>query len=384
MTRFLIAPARWVGQAWYGLLKLAFPARHKVVLLSRQADTPSRDFVMLAEALQYRDPSLEVVVRCKFIRSSLVARIGYVGEILAQMYHLATARACIVDGYIVPVSLLDHRPEMFVIQTWHALGAIKKFGYQSLDLPGGRSSKVAQSMRMHRNYDLVLCGGPDTVRFFAEAFRVREDQVKPLGLPRVDHLLRHANDATAEPVPAYVAELRQRFPLLADRSRRTVLYAPTFRRSRPDHYREVIERFAGDDCTVIVKPHPLVTADVSGSHVVNAGGVDILDLLPLSDVVITDYSAVAFEAAVLDKPLYFYVFDIDEYLDEHGLNIDLLSEMDGVASRDIDEIATLVESGTYDPAPLERLKERYVSVADGGCTHRISDVVLDHLANVRR
>ena len=128
MTRFLIAPARWVAQAWYGLLKVVFPARHKVVLLSRQADTPSRDFLMLVEALQYRDPSLEVVLRCRFIRSSLFARVAYVGEILAQMYHLATARACIVDGYIVPVSLLDHRPDMFVIQTWHALGAIKKFG----------------------------------------------------------------------------------------------------------------------------------------------------------------------------------------------------------------------------------------------------------------
>ena len=168
---------------------------------------------------------------------------------------------------------------------------------------------------MHRNYDLVLCGGPATVKVFAEAFRVREDQVKPLGLPRVDHLLRHASDATAEPVPPYVSELRRRFPLLAEHSRRTVLYAPTFRRNRPDHYREVIERFAGEGYTVIVKPHPLVTADVSGANVVNACGVDVLELLPLSDVVITDYSAVAFEAAVLDKPLYFYVFDIDEYLD---------------------------------------------------------------------
>ncbi len=384
MTRFLIAPARWVAQAWYGLLKAVLPARHKVVLLSRQADTPSRDFLMLVEALQYRDPSLEVVLRCRFIRSSLFARVAYVGEILAQMYHLATARACIVDGYIVPVSLLDHRPEMFVVQTWHALGAIKKFGYQSLDLPGGRSSKLAQSMRMHRNYDLVLCGGPATVRVFAEAFRVREDQVKPLGLPRVDHLLRHASDATAEPVPPYVSELRRRFPLLAERSRRTVLYAPTFRRNRPDHYREVIERFAGEGYTVIVKPHPLVTADVSGANVVNACGVDVLELLPLSDVVITDYSAVAFEAAVLDKPLYFYVFDIDEYLDEHGLNIDLLSELGGAASRDLDEIATLVESGTYDSAPLEWLKEHYVSVARGGCTHRITDVIFDHLAEIGR
>jgi len=382
--RFLIAPATWVASAWYGLLKALFPTRRKVIMLSRQADTPSRDFLMLADALRSHTPAIDVIVRCRFIRPTLSSRLAYAAEILAQMYHLATARVCIVDGYIIPVSLLTHRPELLVIQTWHALGAIKKFGYQSLDLPSGRPSALAQRMRMHRNYDLVLCGGPATVGFFAEAFGVEESTVKPLGLPRVDYLLEHAGDAAAEPVPRRVAELRQRFPLLADRSRRKVLYAPTFRRNRPEHYQEVIARFASDSYTLIVKPHPLVAADISGANVVNAGGVDILDILPLSDVVITDYSAVAFEAAVLDKPLYFYVFDIDDYMREHGLNVDVLAEMDGVASRDLDTIGKLIESGSYDRAPLQTLKERYLSVAGGGCTQRIAAVVVDHLAEVER
>ena len=41
------------------------------------------------------------------------------------MYHLATSRACIVDTYIIPVSILKHRDELIIIQIWHALGAIK-------------------------------------------------------------------------------------------------------------------------------------------------------------------------------------------------------------------------------------------------------------------
>jgi len=378
--RLLIAPATWVAQACYAVFKAALPLRRKVVLLSRQSDSPSRDFEMLAAELRRRDPLLEVVVRCRFIRATPLSRITYIGEILTQMYHLATARVCIVDGYIIPVSVLTHRPELKVIQTWHALGAIKKFGLQSLDRPSGRSAALARSMRMHRNYDLVLCGGPRTVGIFAEAFGVEPEAVAPLGLPRVDYLLEHAHDATADPVPPIVAGLRARFPLLADRSRRTILYAPTFRRNRPDHHREVIERFSDGRYTLIVKPHPLVETDFTGPNVVNARGVDILDLLPLSDVVITDYSAVAFEACVLDKPLYFYVFDLDDYANEHGLNIDLLAEMDGAASRDLDRIATLIDTAEYDTALLGRLKERYVSITDGSCTRRIADVVLDGIA----
>jgi len=374
--RLLIAPATWVAQACYAAMKALLPVRNKVALLSRQADTPSRDFTMLVRELNAQDPELEIVVRCKFMRSSWVSRVAYVGEILVQMYHLATSRACVVDGYVIPVSLLDHRPQLTVVQMWHALGAIKKFGYQSLDRPSGRPSDLAQSMRMHRNYDIVLCGGPASVDVFAEAFGVDSSRVKPLGLPRVDHLLEHAHDATVVPAPRGVAELRKRYPLLADSARRTVLYAPTFRRNHPDHYREVIERFSDERYTVIVKPHPLVTADVAGDNVVNACGVNILDLLPLSDVVITDYSAVAFEACVLDKPLFFYVFDIDDYSNEHGLNIDLFAEMDGAVSRDLDEIAARIEAADYDMGLVEKLKARYVSVTDGSCTRRIAEVVL--------
>jgi CDP-ribitol ribitolphosphotransferase len=113
--------------------------------------------------------------------------------------------------------------------------------------------------------------------------------------------------------------------------------------------------------------------------VVNAGGVDILDLLPLCDVVITDYSAVAFEACVLDLPVFFWVYDIDDYQREHGLNIDLLREAPGLASRDLDAIASRIESDDSDPLAMRSFKQRYVPATDGRCTERIADVILDSL-----
>ena len=48
------------------------------------------------------------------------------------------------------------------------------------------------------------------------------------------------------------------------------------------------------------------------------------DLLRIADYIITDYSAVAFEASILNKPIYFYVYDIEDYKKTRGLNIDLL------------------------------------------------------------
>jgi len=364
--RVLTVPLIWLAQALYALMKL-LPCRHKVVMLSRQSDRPSVDFAMLAEELSRADSSLEVVVRCRFIKAGLGARIAYVGEVLAQMYHLATSSACVVDGYIVPVSVLTHRNSLRIVQMWHALGAIKKFGLQAVGLPGGRDSSVADAMKMHRNYDVVVCGGPAAVPAFAEAFGTDPARVVPLGLPRVDYLLAGAEGAAAR--------LVERFPLLADTARTTVLYAPTYRRHRPDRYEDVLKRFDDPRYALVIKPHPLVESSVTGENVVNASGVDVLDLLPLCDAVITDYSAVAFEAAVLDKPIYFFLYDFDEYEMEHGLNVDLFAEMPGVTSRNLDPIAERIDARDYDAELVRRLAERYVSVRDGSCTRRIAAAV---------
>jgi len=380
--RLFIALADRLAQVLYALMKGVLPSRRKVVLLSRQSDAPSRDFCMLADELRSRDVSLEVVTRCRMIGGSVWTRAAALPEMIAQMYHLAGARACVVDGYVIPVSLLAHRRGTFVVQMWHALGAFKKFGYQTLDRPGGHSSGLAHAMRMHHNYDVVVCSGPDTVPAYAQAFGTDADVVRPLGLPRLDHLLTHASDRLAGRVSPTTAELRRRFPVLADPARTTVLYAPTFRHAGNPGYQAVTDRFAGDRYAVIVKPHPLETASAGGTNVVIPEGHDVLDLLPVCDVVITDYSAVAFEAVAFGVPVYFFVHDIDSYREEYGLNIDPLIDMPDVASRDIDRIGAWIESG-HDPIEtMRRLQTRYLSALDGHCTERVADLIMAHVEPV--
>ena len=95
---------------------------------------------------------------------------------------------------------------------------------------------------------------------------------------------------------------------------------------------------------------------------------------------ITDYSAVAFEASVLDLPVFFWVYDIDEYGAAHGLNIDPLVEMPQASSRDLEALADRIEAGDRHPDVTRMLKERYAS-APPGCTGRIADVVIEAIGN---
>lgn len=377
--RFALAWLIAVARLKYAVLKL-LPVRHRVVMMSRQSDVPSRDFRMLAAELKRQDPSLEVVMHCRFVHKGLVARAAYLVDVIVQMYLLATSEACIADGYILPVSVLDHRAGFTVIQMWHALGAVKKFGYQSVGRTAGRAPALAAVMRMHRNYDFVICGGDESISAFAEAFDVDPAIVLPLGLPRIDDLLAHAQ----QPDGVTLARLEELSPGFLAGGAVRVLYAPTFRRHRPPSLDEVVRRFGGEGYVLMVKAHELDRVCVAGTRAIDVSAIDVQDLLPACDVVITDYSAVAFEAAVLAKPVLFYVHDHDEYVVDNGLNIDPLADLSSVSSRDIDEIGSWVDAGCENRCNDERVAAalRLTPHAQPGrtCTESIADLVMSRIA----
>ncbi len=370
MLRIAVACAR----ALYALMRL-LPVRDRIVMISRQSNRPSRDFRLLAAEWQQRHPSTEIVMLCDTMRPGIMGRLAYLPVILRQMHHLATSRACVLDGYAIPVSVLEHRRGTAIIQIWHALGAIKKFGYQSLDRPSGRPSWLARTLRMHYNYDYVLCGGPASVPVFAEAFGVDPAQVLPLGLPRIDYLLAAAAAEESLPRSASLAALTERHPELLEGDLTTILYAPTFRTEGRPGYRAVAERFLDGPYRLVMRPHDLDPITIQHPRLISATGVNTLALLPLVDIVITDYSAVAFEAALIGKRVYFYVPDIDEYTERHGLNIDPLTTAPSISSRDIDVIARRIESEPYDQAMLDSLMGPYLPTPLAGATERVADLI---------
>lgn len=362
----------------YSVFKM-LPLRDKVVFVSRQANTPSRDFRLLAEELSRRCPGLELRFLCRTMGESPLQYITYTAEMVRLMYHLASSRVCFVDGYAIPVSILNHRDQLLVIQTWHALGAIKKFGYQSLDRPGGRPSRLARAMKMHRNYDVILCGSRAMIPAFAEAFDADPSTVLPIGLPRADYLSSRAAKPVTTPA---VRRLIQAHPRLTDRTKRVILYAPTHRARSHSPLKQIIEAVDPSRHTLVIKPHDLSPQCTVDGHVVDASDVNVLDLLPIVDAVVTDYSAVAFEACILEVPLYFYVPDADKYDREQGLNLNPLEIVPQAASRDILDLLGLIDSGVGGAAASKLFRERYISFAPGRCTSDITDLATRHLTKL--
>ena len=356
----------------YFFIKL-LPVKEKVTMLSRQSDKINIDFELIEKEILKRTDRVQIKILCKIIRKDMKSRFLYCFYILKCMYHIATSKVCILDGYSIPISILKHKKGLKIIQIWHASGAIKKFGYQALNKKEGTRHPVAKLMDMHKNYTHVLAPSKATGRFFAEAFGVGEDKIVINALPRIDYLLE--DNFTEQKIKQFYKE----YPKY--KYKKIILYVPTFRKDKENNAQELIKNIKNSKYQLIVKPHPLDKTKINSRYKVNQK-YNTYDLLKIADYIITDYSAVAFEACVLEKPLYFYVYDINEYEKTRGLNIDLFKEMNACTSTNIKEIINSIENNNYNK--LNKFKIKYMGEDYYNNTKKIVDFIFKYLSEEQK
>lgn len=348
----------------YAFLKL-LPVKNKVVLISRNNTKTSIDFQLLAKEIKRQSSKTKVVI----LNHYMTSKLKHIHDILVEMYHLATSRGCIIDSYVIAVSILKHKKGLTIIQIWHALGAIKQFGYMTIDKKAGHSSRIAKVMNMHGNYSYITCGSNATTSIFAKTFNVDPSIIKPIGEPRVDYLLdKNIYDSNYQMVMKAYPQLE---------GKKVILYAPTFRRGGKISPYELVKQFNPAKYAIIIKQHRLDKTVLK--HLENVieikDELDSLQLLPVADYVITDYSALTFEAALLHKPLFFWNYDKKSYLDNCGLALDYNKEMPGVISPNPKVIATAIKKNKYNLDRVVKFAKKWILVQDGTCTKRIVELL---------
>lgn len=346
-------------RAAYVPIKL-FPQKNKIAILSRQNNAASYDVKALENYFAEKHPEIRVKVLVKMVRG-----ISYPFHMLRQMYAIATSKVVVIDGYCIAASVLKHKEGTCIIQMWHSSAAIKKFGYQCLDMPSGHSGEMAEIMCMHRNYDYVICPSMTTGKLFCEAFDVSGDKLRLYGLPRLSEI--------SEPEEEWVNETREKLGL--NDGRETILYLPTFRKGGKVEAKPLADALDPERYHLVVKAHPLDSIEGEPD---TGEEFSSTRWLKLCDRIITDYSALGVEAALLNKPLYFYVYDIDEYEKNTGLNINPLEEMPKCSAVTPDRMAELLVED-YDFDSLNRFKDKYIEVPTGNCTELLAEFILETL-----
>ncbi len=365
----------------YALYK-CFPQQKKIALVSRQSDEPGIDFIMLAKQIEKDMPGYRCVMLCR----KTDHRIKYIFHmVFPQLFHIATSRAVILDTYCMAVSLLSHRKNLKVIQIWHALGAYKKFGKSILDKEEGTSSDLANLMSMHLGYDVILASSENARRPFAEAFGYPGDQIRISPLPRIDLLMSEKwKQETREKILAAV-------PQLCNSDKKVILYAPTFRKGdeirQIQKIKELISAFDYSLYHVVVSCHPLMQEKLQDERVILPGQFSSMEWLCVSDIFVTDYSALLYEAAFAESEVYLYTYDIDNYIAERGFYIDPFKDLPTNPAQTIHDLVQMINNKTCDPAAVRQFAKDNITVPQieaGGdliCTKSIVKILKQLIAD---
>lgn len=360
----------------YCVLKLFPTHENKVLFLSRQSNEPTQDFQDTQKLLLEKRPDAEIVTLCHRLEGEKSRGLtAFAVSTLKSMYHMATSSVCVLDAYWPAVSILHHKKSLTVIQMWHALGKIKQSGYQTIGRESGRSAETARLMKMHENYDYIIAGGKAWNPYYCQSFNTTEDKLVNCGLPRIDHLLN-----TAEANRTVVIE---KYPEFADKT--VVLYAPTFRKNIELNWDQLADRLTAEkNIVLIVKGHPNQQLSTENPDVYTCPEFKAVDLLAACDYLVTDYSAIAIEGAVLEKPTYYFVYDYEEYSEKNGMNIDLFEAMPRCVFRNAEDLADAIISGKYNYKALEDYRERYLPENLGTSTEQIVKLITDNMKNGKK
>ena len=294
-------------------------------------------------------------------------------------YHLATASYIIVDDYSPEIYRLKYGSDVKVVQLWHACGALKTIGFERLDKQGSPAFRT----KVHKCYTHVTVSSDLSAEHNAEAFAIRRSKFYPVGIARTDVFFDQ------DYIRSVQQKLRETYPAITKASE-VVLYAPTFRGNNgytaffPYEMIDLASLGAWLKETgriMLIKMHPFVkdAAPIPEEYREQFLDVtsypDINELLMVTDLLITDYSSVIYEASLLRIPMLFFAFDYDLYDGDRGFYEPYEDIVPGKIVKSSEELLTALRSGDYEAEKLEGFLKRNFTYLDGHATDRTIDLI---------
>lgn len=103
---------------------------------------------------------------------------------------------------------------------------------------------------------------------------------------------------------------------------------------------------------------------------------DIAYYYEMADVLITDYSSVFFDYAILKRPIYFYMYDLEEYANDlRGFYLDIYKDLPGVIYREEDKMLQSIFNDEFDFDHLKEFNSYFNNKEDGYASKRVVDIV---------
>jgi CDP-glycerol glycerophosphotransferase (TagB/SpsB family) len=297
----------------------------------------------------------------------------------------------------------------FVVQLWHGI-PLKLI---NLDSPATLRTRFlpdaapvrrllrAMYRTAARSIDIMPAASEVSAKRLRTAFDLPANRVVVTGDPRDDVLV--AGDAAARKTVARALLFSQLGS--TDAGRRVLLYAPTWRDGEVDpgiptaaEWRAIVQQLEASDSLLVVRPHPHGVGDYAAGFALSdrvvlldgARCTDVTPVLSAVDLLITDYSSIAFDFALTGRPIVFLAPDVASYSASRGLYADYATFSGGTETASWTELLGLIDRADSDAATLARLTAHAAQLAhdhhafrDGGNTARVYGQITTRLREHR-
>ena len=231
---------------------------------------------------------------------------------IRSLYELSTAKVW-VDNCRKQYFPKKKKGQIY-IQTWHGSLALKKIEADAPSLP-------IQYVNMAKNdssvIDVILSGCEFKTNVYKNSFWY-SGEVLNIGTPRADVFFNE------EKVLQNKKKVLDFYNLEDDV--KILMYAPTFRQSHNlDIYKldyskleSILVHKFGGKWKIIVRLHPNIAHLADELQLPNTvlnvtSYKDMQELLCASDIVVTDYSGLMFDFYIMNRPLFLFCTDLEEY-----------------------------------------------------------------------
>ena len=337
----------------YGFWQCVFFGREKTLIVCADSHHEDMPFSMAFMHKALVEKGYPVITDI-----SNYAKLSALGSALRAIRFMklyARARVVFICDSFLPVISCRKSKKTTVVQLMHSCGLGKKIGYDTTeDIPKGYRGFV------YRNYDLVTVTSPACVGPIAGAMRHDHNVVRSIGSSRSDFYFD----------PQWREECRARFfaayPQAA--GKKIILWAPTFRGNAGDPRQvgleqlQTLEAQLGDGYYLIKKVHPHVDTHY---HLSNCS-ILTEELLPVVDLMITDYSSIVADFMLFDKPYVLFAPDLEEYTQTRGLYVDYPT-LSPYLITDGAQLAEAVKTALRLPCQewVRKNREFHISACDG-------------------
>lgn len=240
-----------------------------------------------------------------------------------EFFLCALKAGCWVTNSSMERGLNFKKKNTVYFNTWHGT-PIKKMG---TDIDKASKSFSATMSPV----DVMLAQGQHDIDVFSRVFSIEREKFHCIGLPRNDVLSHYA--------PEYAAKLRDQLNI--PKETKVILYAPTFREYEqgtkgqctlhiPMNLEYWKERL-GEDYMVLFRAHYEVAEHMNVNQCTAFRDVSqyptLNDLMIVSDLLVTDYSSICFDYAIMEKPIFCFAYDYEEYKEKRGIYFELTEQM---------------------------------------------------------